>query len=248
MSNTCMPPLRQLGLAALCLFAVAAACREAPPPVTVFAAASLTASFTALAAGFEANHPGQHVQLHFAGTPRLVLQLREGAAADAFASADTANMDKVVALGRTAGAPVPFARNQLVIVTEKGNPQHIAALADLARADLRVLLCGPEVPAGRYARQALQRAGVAVQSASDEPSVQAVLAKLQLGEADAGIVYVTDAAAAAAKLDAVPIAAAHNVVATYPIAALGPRGEAFVAFVASPAGQAVLRRFGFSPP
>jgi molybdate transport system substrate-binding protein len=219
----------------------------------VFAAASLTAAFEALAKEFEARHAGAELDLHFAGTPQLVLQVREGASADVFASADEPNMRKVVEAGKAAAAPRAFARNRLTIVTQRGNPKGIRALADLARADLKVLLCGPEVPAGRYARAALARAGAAVRSVSDEPSVKGVVSKVHLGEADAGIVYVTDVASARDAVDAVPIPDEHNVVATYPIAVLGAgrsrtTGEAFVAFVLSPEGQGILRAFGFTSP
>jgi molybdate transport system substrate-binding protein len=221
-------------------------------PILVFAAASLTAPFEALAAEFERRHPGSRTELHFAGTPQLVVQVREGAPADVFASADAANMQKLVDAGRTATPPAVFARNRLAIVTPKGNPKGIQALADLARADLRVLLCGPEVPAGRYARQALAKASVAVTSASDEPSVRSVVSKVALGEADAGIVYATDAAGTAA-VTAVAIPEPHDVVASYPIAVLstgGSRtgGEAFVAFVLSADGRGILEGFGFLGP
>ncbi|MEZ6013983.1 MAG: molybdate ABC transporter substrate-binding protein [Planctomycetota bacterium] len=254
----------------------------APPArtVTVFAAASLTAPFEALAAAFEAVRPGVDVRLSFAGTPQLVLQLREGAAADVFASADEIHMARVVESGRTAAPPRVFATNRLAIAVALGNPRGVQGLADLARADLVVALCGPEVPAGRYARAALERAGVAARSVSDEPSVSALISKVRLGEVDAGIVYVTDVATARASVSAVEIQSDANVVARYPIAPLragqggspipaepgaaepGGRGsdeqgvdhgadgdtEAFVAFVLSAEGQAILRSFEFGAP
>lgn len=222
-------------------------------PAMVFAAASLMAAFQELKGGFERAHEGDAVELHFAGTPQLVLQVREGAPADVFASADLVNMQRVVETGRVVGEPRPFASNRLAIVTRPGNPQAIGSLADLARENLRVVLCGPEVPAGRYAREALAKANVTVRSRSDEPSVKAVVSKVALGEADAGIVYVTDATSAKGPVEAVAIPEPDNVVGTYPIARLaggrnGEVGERFVAFVRSPAGQAVLARFGFGPP
>lgn len=221
----------------------------APAPVRVFAAASLTAPFTAIARAFE-QQQGTKVELHFAGSPQLVLQLREGAQADVFASADQPNMQKVVDAG-AAVAPVEFAQNQLAIAVAKGNPKHLRGLADLARADLKVALCGPEVPAGTYARQALGKQQLAVASVSDEPSVKAVVAKVQLGEVDAGIVYATDVRGA--DVEAVAIPPEQNVVASYPIAVLGSGanrggGEAFVAFVRSAAGRAVLAEHGFALP
>jgi molybdate transport system substrate-binding protein len=220
--------------------------------VSVFAAASLTAPFATLAAEFERLHAGIDVELHFAGTPQLVVQMREGAAADVFAAADAANMQRVVDSGQTASPPRLFAHNRLCIVISKGNPNGIRGLADLARADLRVLLCGPEVPAGRYARQALANASVVVKPVSDEPSVKAVVSKVRLGEADAGIVYVTDTKGMAG-IESVAIPENHNVTASYPIAVLSTGhgragGEAFVAFVLSAEGQRLLRAAGFECP
>jgi len=223
----------------------------APAAVRVFAAASLAASFEAVARAFDTGHPDQKVELHFAGSPALVLQLREGAACDVFASADAPNMQKIVDAGIAIGSPVPFAWNRLTIAVQAGNPEGIQALADLARADLNVALCGPEVPAGKYAREALQKAGVTVVSRSDEPNVKSLVAKVRLGELDAGIVYATDV-----RLDGVAgiaLPPEHDVMASYPIAVIGSGknrsgGEAFVAFVRGDAGQAILRAHGFGPP
>ncbi|MFO1029563.1 MAG: molybdate ABC transporter substrate-binding protein [Planctomycetota bacterium] len=250
-------PIRSL-VGALFVACLLSACNRAPQaaaaaptPLRVFAAASLTASFQAIAAAFEQQQPAHRVELNFAGTPQLVLQLREGADADVFASADVPNMTKVQELGAVVDAPVEFVRNQLVIVVRAGNPKAVRGLADLARADLTVALCGPEVPAGKYARQVLQGAGVAVRSVSDEPSVKAVVAKVQLGELDAGLVYATDVGVPG--VEAVALPAEHNVVASYPIAVLG-RGRnragavAFVAFVRSDAGRAILQKHGFVLP
>lgn len=237
----------------LCAWLMSACGARDPQRARVFAAASLAAAFTELAAEFAQSSAGDTVELHFAGTPQLVVQLREGAKVDAFASADQPNMQKVVAAGGTVGAPATFATNRLCIVVAKGNPHRITGLADLAKPDLAVLICGPEVPAGRYAREALAKAGVVVQSRSDEPSVKAVVGKVGLGEADAGIVYATDAAAARDRLDEVPIPAEHNLLATYPIVAMARGdapavGAAFVAFVDSPAGRTVLAKHGFGVP
>jgi len=225
----------------------------APPAALVFAAASLTSAFEELAAAFEVAQPPARVELHFAGSASLVLQLREGAPADLFASADAANMQRALALGAAVGAPRDFAANRLVIVTPPGNPRGIAHLADLARDDLAVALCGPEVPAGRYARAALASAGVTLRPVSDEPSVKAVIAKLQLGEVDAGIVYVTDALAAGDSVHAVPLPAAQQVVARYPLVVLDggvahDTAAAFAEFVLSRRGQTILAAHGFAPP
>lgn len=238
------------------LLLACAACSDggvaaSPKSAMVFAAASLTAPFEALAADFEREHPGTDIRLNFAGSPQLVMQIREGAAADVFASADEVNMQKVTDAGLAVGAPVTFAKNRLTIVVRTGNPHHIAALADLARADLRVALCGPEVPVGRYARQALAKAAVTVRSSSDEPNVKSLVGKVALGEVDAAIAYTTDARIPG--VEAVPIPPEHDVVATYPIVLLGagearPSGEAFVAFVRSERGRQVLADHGFLAP
>ena len=250
--------MNRSSVGARCVAALAVAACGGPPassaattPLRVFAAASLTAPFQAIAAAFERQSGAPRVELHFAGSPQLVLQLREGAAADVFASADVPNMDKVVASGATVVPPVEFARNQLAIVVRAGNPQQVRGLADLARTDLKVALCAPEVPAGKYARQALAAAQLTVTSVSDEPSVKAVVSKVQLGELDAGVVYTTDTRVQGVEGVAVP--PAQNVVTSYPIVVLGrggnrQGGEAFVAFVRSEAGRALLAQHGFELP
>lgn len=231
-----------------------AACGRAPdsaPAIRVFAAASLAAPFEAIAKEFERQHPGRSVELNFGGTPQLVLQLREGVACDVFASADPVQMERVVELQLVRGEVREFARNELTIVVAPGNPKAVQGLADLARADLEVALCGPEVPAGRYARQVLERAAVVVRSVSDEVSVKALVGKVQLGEVDAGIVYATDVRAG--RVAAVPIPVAANVVASYPLAVLKAGvdpvgGEQFADFVSSPAGRSILADHGFCLP
>lgn len=241
---------RLVGLAAMGSLAGCGGAQAARTTM-VFAAASLTAPFEELVTAFERDHPGVDVRLQCAGTPQLVLQLCEGARADVFAAADEANMQRVVAAGLTAGEPQAFARNRLAIVVAAGNPKAVRDLADLARADLRVALCAPAVPAGRYARQALAKAGIEPASVSDEPSVKAVVSKVQLGELDAGIVYRTDVRGAG--VTGVGIAAAHDVVAVYPIVALASGHDAalgaeFVQFVRSAEGQRILAGFGFLAP
>jgi molybdate transport system substrate-binding protein len=231
----------------------AASDQTAPRPVRVFAAASLTAAFRAVGAAFEVGHPGTRVELNFAGSPTLVQQIREGAPADVFASADEANMQKVVDAEAVAGTPRIFARNVLQIVVGKGNPERIAGLADLTRPGLIVVLCGETVPAGRYAREAFAKAGVTPPAGSRELDVRAVVSKVALGEADAGVAYVTDVRAAGGTVEGVGIAPAFNVMARYPIAVLREspdpeRARAFVAFVLSAAGRAILGAHGFLPP
>ena len=216
----------------------------------VFAAASLTDAFKAEAQAFHAAHGGLAVRFNFAGTPTLVTQIEQGAQADVFASADTTNMDRLKADGLTAGAPQVFAHNQLEIVVAPGNPKMIASLADLARPGLIYVTEAPTVPAGKYSLQALRKAGVTVKPKSLETDVKSVINKIELGEADAGIVYTTDVKAAGGKVQGVPIPDQYNVVAAYPIATVkGTRqaqaAEAFVAFVVSPSGQSILTSFGF---
>lgn len=245
-----MDPLAALLAALLGLFA---ACGRAEAPggrVRVFAAASLAGAFEELCARYGEAHPDLAVELHTAGTPQLVLQLAEGAPAEVFASADHASMERLLTTGRARGTPRTFARNRLAILTAAGNPARITGLADLAREDLVVVLCGPEVPAGRYARAALASAGVEARSASDEPSVRAALRRVALGEADAAIAYATDAAAAAGEVEAVGIPDAWSPDIEYPILALGDSAEAagFVEFVLGPEGQAVLGAHGFDGP
>jgi molybdate transport system substrate-binding protein len=221
--------------------------------LNVFAAASLTASFRAIAAAFEAAHPGTTVALNLAGSPTLVQQIREGAPADVFAAADEANMQKLVDAGAVAGTPQIFARNLLQIAVAKGNPLHIAGLADLVRPGLVVVLCGETVPCGHYTVEAFGKAGLTPPAGSREPDVKAVVTKVGLGEADAGVVYVTDVRGASDRLEGVGLPTAHNVDARYPIAALRDAAHAdatraFIAFVLSDPGRKILGDYGFLPP
>jgi molybdate transport system substrate-binding protein len=218
--------------------------------ITVFAAASLTDSFKALGSAFQAAHPGVTVQINFAGTPTLVTQIEQGAQADVFASADTTNMDKLKGDGLSLGTPQMFAHNQLEIVVAPGNPRGITRLADLAKAGVIYISEAVTVPAGKYSLQALAKAGVTVTPKSLETDVKSVVSKVELGEADAGIVYTTDVKAAGSKVQGVPIPAANNVVATYPVAVVkGTKNsavaDAFIAFVLTSAGQSTLESFGF---
>ena len=217
--------------------------------LTVFAAASLTESFTALADEFEASNPDVSVTLNLASSQTCATQIRQGAPADVFASADVPHMDNVADLVE---APQVFAHNALAIAVEPGDPLEIAGLADLARDDLKVVLGAPEIPVGAYALRALDAQGIVVEPVSLEETVKAVVTKVELGEADAGIVYATDVAASEGEVEGVDIPTDENVPATYPIAVLKETGhpteaQAFVDYVLSPAGQAVLERFGFLP-
>lgn len=205
--------------------------------VTVFAAASLTKAFTAEARAFEKAHPHTRVELSFAGSQSLVAQVQQGAPADALATADVATLAAV--RGELRGTPQVFAHNQLAIVTAPGNPLRLTSLADLSRPGLKVVLAAPSVPVGRAAAAALRTAGVAVHPVSLENAVTGVVGKVRLGEADAGIAYVTDLGDGVA---GTPLSGTRTDLA---IGTLTARGEGFVAFVLSAAGQAVLREHGF---
>jgi molybdate transport system substrate-binding protein len=218
--------------------------------IKVFAAASLTAAFGELGERFTAANGGTKVTFNFAGSQALATQIQQGAPADVFASADTTNMDKVKDL---VGTPQNFASNLLQIVVEQGNPKGVKGLDDLSRGDLKVVLAAGDVPAGKYAKQVLDRADVRVRPVSLEDNVKAVVTKVALGEADAGIVYVTDVTAGGGKIQGVDIPARQNVVATYPIATVKAskaqgKAQAFMDLVRSAEGQAVLEGFGFLPP
>src|SRR5260370_892753 len=173
--------------------------------VAVFAAASLTDAFNALGTSYQSANSGLTMKFNFAGTPTLVTQIEQGAPADVFASADTTNMDKLTADGFTTGTSQVFARNKLEIVVAPGNPKDITGLADLAKPGVIYITEAPTVPAGKYALQALKLAGVTVTPKSLETDVQSVVGKIELGEADAGIVYTTDVTAAGSKVTGVPI-------------------------------------------
>ncbi len=218
--------------------------------LNVFAAASLTESFNALGAAFHARNPGVAVFLVYAGSPTLETQIEQGAPADVFASADTTTMDKLKGDGFSSGTPQVFAHNLLEIVVAPGNPKGITGLNDLSRPGVIYISAGPTVPAGKYAAQALQKAGVTVTPRSLETDVKSVVSKVELGEADAGIVYTTDVKAAGSKVTGVAIPAGENVVASYPMAEVkgsknAAAAQAFIAYVTSSAGQATLASFGF---
>ena len=218
--------------------------------IDVFAAASLTDAFKMLGADFEKAHPGVTVTFNFAGSPTLVMQIEQGAQADVFAAADTTNMDRLSNDGFAGGTVKVFAHNQLEIAVAPGNPKGIQGLADLARPGVIYISAGPTVPAGKYALQALSKAGVRVTPRSLETDVKSVLSKIELGEADAGIVYTTDVQAAGTKVAGVTIPENYNVVATYPMVAVkGTKNadvaSAFMAYVLSGAGQTTLGSFGF---
>jgi len=240
-------------LASLALLLAGAPARARGADLTVSAAASLTESLGQIARAFGQAHPGVQVRTNFGGSSTLVQQIREGAPVDVFASADESNMQKLVDAGEVAGTPQIFARNRLAILVQPGNPRKIATLGDLARPGIILALCGPAVPAGRYAREIIARAGVMLPETSQELDVKAVVSRVVLGEADAGIVYTTDVRAAGDRAAGIEIPDASNVVARYPIAVLktAPQAEqagSFVSFLMGADAQAILARHGFLAP
>ena len=221
--------------------------------LNVFGAASLTEAFTDEQATLKTQDPSLHLTYNFAGSQALVTQIKNGAPADVFASADQKNM-KMLSDAGLVETPEVFARNQLEIAVAPGNPKHIASLADLEKPGVILVLEDPSVPAGNYARQAFQKAGLpAPQPKSNELDVKSTLAKLTSGDADAVVVYTTDVKAAGDKVQGVPIPAADNVIATYPIAAIkGTKNqaaaEAFVNEIVHGTGQQALQARGFLAP
>ena len=220
--------------------------------ITVFAAASLTSTFTALGKQFEADHDGVSVKFSFGGSSDLVSDIQNGAPADVFASADTANMDKLTGDG-SASDPKEFASNVLEIATPPGNPAKITSFADLGKPGVKVVVCADGVPCGTAAEQMEQKTHVTLHPVSEEQSVTDVLGKVESGDADAGLVYVTDVTAAGDKVTGVTFPESKEVVNTYPIAALKDSSHAstaqeFVDYVLNAAGQKVLQDAGFGKP
>ncbi|BEL07068.1 molybdate ABC transporter substrate-binding protein [Actinoplanes sichuanensis] len=221
--------------------------------VNVFAAASLTESFTTIGKQFETAHPGTTVVFNFAGSSALATQINEGAPADVFASASPKNLKVVVDAGNSEGTPTTFVKNQLVIAVAKGNPKGIAGPADLTRPDLKVALCAEAVPCGAAAKTAIEAAGVKVTPVTLEQDVKAALSKVKLGEVDAALVYRTDARAAAADVDAVEFPESAKAINDYPIVALkdaknAAGAQAFIRYVLSAEAGRVLTEAGFQAP
>jgi molybdate transport system substrate-binding protein len=234
--------------------AAPSAAPEAPEAqtLTVLAAASLTATFTDLEKQFETAHPGVDVKLNFAGSSDLAQQIVNGAPADVFAAASDATMKTVTDAGLVAGPPKVFASNVLQIATAPGNPKGIASFADLARPDLKVVVCAPQVPCGA-AEQKLEKAtGVDIKPVSEEADVKSTLGKVTSGDADAGLVYVTDVDAAGGSVEGVNFTEAGQAPTNYPIAVLknAPQPQLALQFedlVTGDAGRRVLQDAGFGP-
>ena len=219
--------------------------------LTVFAAASLTGAFTDLGRQFR-DQTNTNVTFNFAASSTLARQIADGSEADVFASAAEQDLDSLVA-HHLAGKPSVFARNTLEIAVPKDNPKRVGGLADLGAAGATVVLCASSVPCGRLADAVLARAGVKPRTVSREDNVKAVLTKVALGEADAGLVYVSDVKTAPAGVRGIPIPAAQNAMTGYPIAVLShsrhaSAAESFVGFVLSDAGRKTLARYGFAAP
>ena len=220
--------------------------------ITVFAAASLKESFTAIGTAFEAANPGTTVTFNFGASSTLATQITQGAPADVFASASTKTMDTVTGAG-DASAPTTFAVNTMEIATPTPQKVPVSALADLANASVKTVVCQKDVPCGAAAVKLFEQNKLAVAPVSEEADVKAVLTKVELGEADAGIVYVTDVKAAGDKVVGVQIPTDQNVTTKYPIATItssknAATAAAFMAYVLSPEGQKVLADAGFSAP
>ncbi|OJZ74164.1 molybdate ABC transporter substrate-binding protein [Mycobacterium paraffinicum] len=221
--------------------------------VVVFAAASLKPAFIQIGAQFKAQNPGSSVDFEFAGSSELAIQLAQGATADVFASADTAQMDTVANAGLLTGNPTNFASNTLVIVTAPGNPKKVGSFADLAKPGLSVVICQMPVPCGSAAQRVEDSTGVHLNPVSEELSVTDVLNKVTSGQADAGLVYVTDAHSAGNKVTTVGFPEAAGAVNVYPIAVLKNAAQAtlaqtFVAMVTGATGQDILAQSGFAKP
>jgi molybdate transport system substrate-binding protein len=221
--------------------------------LTVFAAASLTESFGALAKQFEAAHAGVDVKVNFAGSSALVQQLTQGAKADVFASADQANMDKAANSDVIDGRPAVFATNKVTIAVAPGNPKGITSFADLAKAGTIVVVCAPQVPCGSAEQRIEKNTGVTLKPASQEQDVKAVLTKVESGDADAGLVYVTDAETAGGKVGKVDFPEAAGAINEYPIAVVKDAPQAALAkefedFVLGATGKQELGKVGFGTP
>ncbi len=231
----------------------AAAAPKLSGEVNVFAAASLTGTFTELGKKFETAYPGVQVKFNFGGSSALAQSINSGAPADVFAAASAKTMKTVSDAGGASGEPKTFVRNTLTIAVPKGNPKHIAALKDLAGPGLKVALCAKEVPCGAAAVDALKAGAVDLTPVTLEQDVKGALTKVELGEVDASLVYRTDVKADAAKIDGVDFPEAEKAVNDYPIAALAKApnkdgAAAFVAYIQSAEAKQVLTAAGFQTP
>ena len=250
-----------MGGAAVVLLGTSAGCGSGPEgaagttgtTLTVYAASSLTSTFTELGKRFEASHDGVTVSFSFGGSSDLVAQIDQGAPADVFASADTATMDRAVAADAVEGDPVAFASNTLEIAVPPDNPARVTSLQDLAEPATKVVVCAPEVPCGAATQKVEEASKVDIEPVSEEQAVTDVLTKVESGEADAGLVYVTDVQAAGDQVEGITFPESSAAVNTYPIAALKDSRNAdlakqFVDLVTGSDGRSVLADAGFAKP
>lgn len=241
------------GAVAFAAVLLVSGCGSPPhPDLLVFAASSLKKTFTEMGERFETDNPGVDVEFVFAGSADLVTQLAGGARSDVLATADTATMDRAGQAGLLAGDPVSFAANTLTIAVAPGNPKGVASVRDLARPGLTVVTCAPQAPCGAATAKVEKAAGVTLDPASEESSVGDVLTKVTSGQADAGLVYVTDALAAGDAVTAVAFPEAAAAVNTYPIVALNGAdadlAAEFIGLVTGEAGRKILAAAGFAAP
>ncbi|MGE5291283.1 MAG: molybdate ABC transporter substrate-binding protein [Micromonosporaceae bacterium] len=220
--------------------------------ITVFAAASLKEAFTTIGKQFEAAHPGVKVTFSFGASSELATQIINGAPADVFASASPKNMQQIVTAG-DASNPVNFVKNVMEVATPPSNPAHVTSVNDLAKSSVKVALCQPQVPCGVTAAKVFKNAKITIKPVTLQPDVKSVLTQVELGNVDAGVVYVTDVNAAGTKVKGVVIPDSVNASTEYPIAPVAKSGNAataraFVAYVLSPAGQSVLSAARFEKP
>ncbi|NUL49116.1 molybdate ABC transporter substrate-binding protein [Cellulosimicrobium funkei] len=247
--------LKYAGVLSAAALALTACGTSEDTTLTVFAAASLGDAFEELADGFEAEHPGVEVQYNVAGSSSLAEQILAGAPADVFASANEATMDRVVEAGEVSGTPAPFATNVLALVTPPDNPAGIESLTDAAADGVRLVVCAPQVPCGDATETLAEDAGVELSPVSEESQVTDVLGKVTSGEADAGLVYATDARGAGDAVRTIGLEHAGAAVNSYPITVLrgaeagGPAqrelAQAFVDYVLSEDGQSLVAGYGF---
>ncbi|MEO8221277.1 MAG: molybdate ABC transporter substrate-binding protein [Specibacter sp.] len=221
--------------------------------LNVYAAASLKQTFTELATQYEQANPKVTVSLSFDGSSTLVTQIKEGAPADVFASADQANIKKLSDAGLVRGTPVNFASNVLTLVVPPGNPANIKTFADAAKAGVKLVICAPQVPCGAASQSDAKMAGITLSPVSEELNVTSVLGKVTSGEADAGLVYVTDAKSAGSKVLAIPLGLDKPTVNLYPITAVNTSkvpdiAQGFMSLVTGTEGQKVLQDAGFGAP
>ena len=221
--------------------------------LTVYAAASLTDTFTEMGRQFEADHDGVTVKFSFGGSSDLVAQIQGGAPADVFASADTANVDKATADDLIEGDPVDFASNTLEIAVPLDNPAGVTSLQDLSKPGTKVVICAPEVPCGSATQKVEEASWVTIKPVSEEQSVTDVLNKVETGEADAGMVYVTDVQSAGDKVKGITFPESSSAVNTYPVVVLADSkhedlAQEFVDLVTGEVGQKVLADDGFAKP